>query len=68
MTRLMAKLEKLLFGYTAEEAVEIRAKWVDMMRVQEALDRAFAGLDADADNEAFAAEDDEARTDGGDAE
>lgn len=71
MARLMAKLEKLLFGCTAEEAAEIRAKWLDM-RVQQALERAFAGLDADADNAAFAAEDDggdsDSGKDGGEAE
>lgn len=41
---MIGRIEKLLFGYTAEEAVEIRGRFMEQ-RIERALAREFAALD-----------------------
>ena len=69
MARLIDRIEKLLFGRTAEETAVIKLRWADMVAdqaVARALDRAFGGLVDDDDGAATEADADTATEPGKD--
>lgn len=52
MGKLLDRIERLLMGYTAEERVDIQRRYIEHC-VDQRLAEMVAGLDADADHEAW---------------